>query len=56
MNVEPRECGECGRMFDLLDPRDAAELSAGHDCEAVNVGLITTDQGAVIATSYRVEL
>ena len=28
------ECPECGRVFDLLDPDDAAEWSTGHDCEA----------------------
>ena len=26
-------CVECGRMFDLLDPTDAAEAAYGHDCE-----------------------
>jgi hypothetical protein len=26
-------CVECGRRFDLLDPVDAAEFYAGHDCE-----------------------
>jgi uncharacterized membrane protein YedE/YeeE len=28
-----RSCGECGRRFDMLDDVDAAEWSAGHDCE-----------------------
>ena len=27
------KCIECGRVFDLLDETDAAEWSAGHDCE-----------------------
>jgi len=27
------ECAECGRVFDLLNEDDLAELSAGHDCE-----------------------
>jgi len=27
------ECDECGRVFDLLNDEDAAEWSAGHDCE-----------------------
>ena len=26
-------CPECGRTFDLLDPVDSDEWSAGHDCE-----------------------
>ncbi len=26
-------CPECGRWFDLLDPDEAAEWYAGHDCE-----------------------
>lgn len=26
-------CVECGRKFDLLDPKDAEELAYGHDCE-----------------------
>jgi len=26
-------CPECGRVFDLLDPDDAAEYHYGHDCE-----------------------
>jgi hypothetical protein len=26
-------CPECGRVFDLLDEDDAAELAYGHDCE-----------------------
>jgi hypothetical protein len=27
------ECGECGRVFNLLDTDDAAEFYGGHDCE-----------------------
>ena len=27
------KCVECGRVFDLLDEEDAAELEYGHDCE-----------------------
>ena len=27
-------CPECGRVFDLLDEADAAELAFGHDCDA----------------------
>lgn len=26
-------CPECGRVFDLTDPDDAAEWGFGHDCE-----------------------
>ncbi len=26
-------CVECGRVFDLMNQTDAAELAAGHDCE-----------------------
>lgn len=26
------KCGECGRIFDLLDEDDAQEWSYGHDC------------------------
>ena len=26
-------CPECGRVFDLLNAADAAEWTAGHDCE-----------------------
>jgi len=26
-------CQECGRRFDLLDEKDAAEWAFGHDCE-----------------------
>lgn len=29
----PGTCSECGRVFDLSDPVDAAEWSFGHDCE-----------------------
>jgi hypothetical protein len=38
--VEPKEnvfgakCGECGRVFDLLNKNDALEWTFGHDCEA----------------------
>ena len=28
------KCPECGRVFDLFDPRDADEYYHGHDCEA----------------------
>lgn len=28
-----RQCVECGRIFDLLNPEDADELVYGHDCE-----------------------
>jgi uncharacterized C2H2 Zn-finger protein len=27
------KCPECGRVFDLLDPKDSDELAHGHDCE-----------------------
>ena len=27
-------CPECDRVFDLLDPEDAAQFAYGHDCEA----------------------
>ncbi len=27
------KCGECGRVFDLLDEDDASEWAFGHDCE-----------------------
>ena len=27
-------CVECGRIFDLSDPLDSAELTIGHDCES----------------------
>lgn len=27
-------CGECGRVFNLLDEDEAAEWFEGHDCEA----------------------
>jgi hypothetical protein len=27
-----RTCGECGRVFDLLDATDAVEWQYGHDC------------------------
>jgi len=26
-------CEECGRVFDLFNPRDENEWYAGHDCE-----------------------
>ena len=26
-------CGECARVFDLLDDTDAQEWAYGHDCE-----------------------
>ena len=26
-------CGECGRVFNLLDATDAQESYYGHDCE-----------------------
>lgn len=26
-------CGECGRVFDLLDEEQAGEWFYGHDCE-----------------------
>ena len=26
-------CGECGRVFDLLDEEQAEEWFYGHDCE-----------------------
>ena len=29
-------CVECGRIFDLLDETDAAELAHGHDCEVAS--------------------
>lgn len=29
------KCGECGRVFDLLDETDAEELTWGHDCEVM---------------------
>jgi hypothetical protein len=28
-----RQCPECRRVFDLLDPTDAEEWFFGHDCE-----------------------
>ncbi len=28
-------CGECGRVFDLLDTVQASEWYYGHDCEAI---------------------
>lgn len=28
------KCPECGRVFNMLDPVDAAEWAYGHDCEA----------------------
>ena len=28
------KCGECGRVFDLLDIDQANEWYYGHDCEA----------------------
>lgn len=34
--MKPRitaKCGECGRVFDLLDDDDANEYYSGHDCE-----------------------
>lgn len=30
-------CGECGRVFDLLDEVDAGEWVFGHDCEVARV-------------------
>jgi hypothetical protein len=27
-------CAECSQTFDTANPRDAAELATGHDCEA----------------------
>lgn len=27
------KCGECARVFDLLDESDAEEWYSGHDCE-----------------------
>ena len=27
-------CGECGRVFNLLDEDDAGEFYYGHDCES----------------------
>jgi len=26
-------CGECGRIFDLLNEEEASEFYYGHDCE-----------------------
>jgi len=26
-------CGECGRVFNMLDEIDAEEATFGHDCE-----------------------
>lgn len=31
--IDRAGCRECGRIFDLLDPTDAAEWAFGHDCE-----------------------
>lgn len=31
--VTRAKCGECGRIFDLLDDVDAQEWAYGHDCE-----------------------
>ena len=28
------KCPECGRVFDLMNEKDAAEWYYGHDCEA----------------------
>lgn len=28
-----RKCPECGRIFNVMDPEDAAEFYYGHDCE-----------------------
>jgi hypothetical protein len=28
-------CGDCGRVFDLLDEMDAEEWHYGHDCEDI---------------------
>lgn len=28
-----RQCPECARVFDLLNPTDAQEWAYGHDCE-----------------------
>lgn len=29
------KCVECGRVFDLLDEKEASEWFYGHDCEEV---------------------
>ena len=34
MNDLTVTCVECRRVFDLTNEADAAELYAGHDCEA----------------------
>lgn len=33
--VHSATCGECGRVFDLLDEGQAGEWYGGHDCEAI---------------------
>jgi hypothetical protein len=30
------KCGECGRVFDLLDEDEAGEFFYGHDCEVTD--------------------
>lgn len=31
--VNQETCGECGRVFNMLDETDAEEATFGHDCE-----------------------
>jgi hypothetical protein len=38
-----KRCGECGRVFDLLDETDVAEWAYGHDCEGRPVTLAGDD-------------
>jgi len=34
VKVSNEKCVECGRVFNLLDEKDASEFHYGHDCEA----------------------
>ena len=34
MNMTDAKCYECGRIFDLLNEKQANEWHYGHDCEA----------------------
>ena len=34
MNMTDAKCYECGRIFDLLNEKQADEWHYGHDCEA----------------------
>ena len=43
MNIEARQCPECGRIFNLCLEDHADEWFNGHDCEVVERPLSASD-------------